>query len=123
MHGGSAPQVQRTARQRLQELVEPAIQGLRAALESGDLGAIIKAARIVLDRTGYTPTSRVEIIAEAREQLLASERQVLFQALDELRPMEGPLLADEFIDLLYAKLIGAEPHERSELGASKEIGC
>ena len=36
-HGGRAPQVQKSARERLAELVEPALKGLQKALKSNDL--------------------------------------------------------------------------------------
>ncbi len=61
-HGGSAPQVKRSARQRLDALVEPAIEALSAALRSGDTAAIIRTAIAVLDRTGYGPGSKVEVL-------------------------------------------------------------
>lgn len=61
MHGGGAPQVKKTARQRLDALVEPAIAGLGKALESGDVHAVIKASRIVLDRCGFHPSQEIEV--------------------------------------------------------------
>ena len=59
MHGGKAPQVEKTARKRLAALVEPAIVALRKALEADDLNATLRAARLVLDRTGYGPTKTI----------------------------------------------------------------
>ena len=61
VHGGSAPQVKRSARQRLMELAEPAVEALRMALESEDIRAIVRAAIAVLDRTGHHPRQRVEV--------------------------------------------------------------
>lgn len=61
MHGGAAPQVQRRARERLEELVEPAIAGLRRALQSDNLPAIVRASQLVLDRCGFGPTSKLEV--------------------------------------------------------------
>ena len=60
-HGGRSPQAKRSARERLNELAEPAIEALRVALESNDIRAIIRAAQIVLDRTGYGPSQHVEV--------------------------------------------------------------
>ena len=40
---------------------EPAVAGLRKAVESDDLGAIVRAAIAVLDRTGHHPRQRVEV--------------------------------------------------------------
>ena len=61
MHGGKAPQVQRTARERLQDLVDPAIDGLRQALEGDNLPSIVRASQLVLDRCGFGPTSKLEV--------------------------------------------------------------
>ena len=61
IHGAGAPQVQRSARERLAELVLPAIATLHAALASGDLTAALKAARMVLDRCGYPPSSKLAV--------------------------------------------------------------
>lgn len=60
-HGGRAPQVKKSAKERLAELIEPALAGLHKALESNDLGSIVKASQIVLDRTGFHPTKAVEM--------------------------------------------------------------
>ena len=61
MHGGKAPQAIRSARQRLQELAEPAIEALRVALENGNAHCVIRAAIAVLDRTGYGPSSKLAV--------------------------------------------------------------
>jgi len=71
-HGGGAPQVQASARERLEALLDPAINGLQAALESEDFGAVLKAARLVLDRAGYPPATKLEI--EAHERHLAESQ-------------------------------------------------
>ncbi len=60
-HGGRAPQVKKSARERLAELVEPALKGLHTALKSGEIPSIVKAAQIVLDRTGFHPTQAMEL--------------------------------------------------------------
>src|SRR5436305_15207742 len=79
-HGGQAPQVKKSARERLAELVEPALEGLHTALKSGEIPSIVKAAQIVLDRTGFHPSKAieltgelvgsVEVVPEARRDLL-----------------------------------------------------
>jgi len=51
--------VQRSARDRLNALVEPAIEALQKALQKGDVGEITKAAQIVLDRCGFHPKTEV----------------------------------------------------------------
>jgi hypothetical protein len=60
-HGGGAPQVKKSAKQRLADLIEPALAALRTALKSGDLPTIVRAAQIVLDRTGFHPQHSVEL--------------------------------------------------------------
>ena len=80
-HGGLAPQVQRSARQRLQELAEPAIEALRVALDSGDARAVIRAAIAVLDRTGYGPTKAVVVEQAPRENKSAWMKWVTTEEL------------------------------------------
>ena len=63
-HGGQAPQVKKSAKERLAELIEPALAGLHKALQSNDLGSIVKASQIVLDRTGFHPTKAVELFGK-----------------------------------------------------------
>jgi hypothetical protein len=79
MHGGGAAQVRQAARQRLLALVDPAIDALLRALESGDpcatcgrqddMGIVIRAAQLVLDRVGLGPaisvTADVNVTARA----------------------------------------------------------
>ena len=59
MHGGKAPQVRETARERLAALAEPAIDALKRALEAEDINAMIRAAQLILDRTGFGPTKTI----------------------------------------------------------------
>lgn len=59
-HGGRAPQVKKSAKERLAELIDPALEGLYKALKSDDLGSIVKASQIVLDRTGFYPPKAQE---------------------------------------------------------------
>jgi hypothetical protein len=66
MHGGSAPQVRKSARERLAALADPAIGvlaiALKKAVETNDLSAAIRAAVAVLDRAGYNPrTSQLSL--------------------------------------------------------------
>lgn len=69
-HGGNAPQVRAAANRRLADLVPDAVAGLKRALDDpGDIKAVVKAAQVVLDRTGHGPTSRIELEARAGEEL------------------------------------------------------
>lgn len=79
-HGGAAPQVQASARERLAALVDRAITGLQAALDSGDHGAVLKAARLVLDRAGYPPAKKLEIDAQ-RVRLVEEQGQMIVRVI------------------------------------------
>ena len=63
-HGGRAAQVQRSARERLAELIEPALEGLLKALKSNDLPTIVRASQIVLDRCGFHPSRAIELYGQ-----------------------------------------------------------
>lgn len=60
-HGGQAPQVKKSAKERLAELVEPAVEGLHKALKSNELPTIVRASQIVLDRCGFHPSKSIEL--------------------------------------------------------------
>ncbi|HWB15900.1 MAG TPA: hypothetical protein VG538_05785 [Vicinamibacterales bacterium] len=76
-HGGKAPQVIQSARQRLAALVDPAIDTLLRVLNapdvcekcgrSDDMSLMLKAAKIVLDRTGYGPKQSITVQHEYYE--------------------------------------------------------
>ena len=112
-HGGSAPQVRRSARERLEALVDPAIDGLRAAMKSGDVGAIVRAATVVLDRTGLAPRYVMEVEQRAVDRLREEERVVLFAALDEIHKVKKPMPAAHFVEILRRHLNGAEEAQRA----------
>lgn len=62
-HGGGAPQVQRSARERLNALVDPALAQLTRLVESPKVLDAVKLAAIrdILDRAGYGKHTRVEV--------------------------------------------------------------
>lgn len=75
-HGGNAPQVQAARRERLLAMADPAIAALQRALVShgppcehcgrsdGDRDPnVIRAAQIVLDRCGFSPAMKLEVVA------------------------------------------------------------
>jgi hypothetical protein len=60
-HGGKAPQVARSAAERLAALVDPAIAELARLVRRADSDTIkLAAIKDVLDRAGYKPKERVE---------------------------------------------------------------
>ena len=65
VHGGAAPQVKRSAQERLLALVDPALAVLSKALRDAKQPKIaFDAARDVLDRAGYKQTERLEVSGE-----------------------------------------------------------
>lgn len=62
-HGGSAPQVRKAARQRLAEMVDPALSALADILSRTNVldADKIRAATAILDRAGYGPNSKLTI--------------------------------------------------------------
>ena len=60
-HGGAAPQVKGSAKARLLALVDPALVGLKQALDSGDPHAVVRAATVILDRSGFGPRSSLAL--------------------------------------------------------------
>lgn len=80
-HGGSAPQVKRSARLRLLELVDPAIATLaREMTMSTDPRVRLRAAEAILDRSGHP--RGISITTE-------DARTLLIERLIELKQQEG----------------------------------
>ena len=99
-HGGRAPQVKRSAKERLAELVEPALAGLHTALKSGEIPSIVKAAQIVLDRTGFHPSQAIELTGKdggpieavnilSLDRLSIEDQQTLLEILEKAGAGEG----------------------------------
>jgi len=84
MHGGRAPQVVKTARERLEAGVDPSIDALLEALaQSKDYGAKVRAAKEFLDRAGYGK------VAPKADTGLS-----LYELLGRIDPEEPPLTFD-----------------------------
>lgn len=74
-HGGNAPQVRRKAAERMLALVDPALSTLDKSMKNEarcvncsqpcghltDAKVAVRAAQVVLDRTGFGPQSKVEV--------------------------------------------------------------
>ncbi len=69
-HGGGAPQVKKAARERLNDLVVPAIKGLRKSLKSKDDNTVTKTAQVILDRTGFHPSVKLEVDLVGLQEML-----------------------------------------------------
>lgn len=74
-HGGAAPQVQASARERIAALVDPAIDALQRALKHRDIGAAVRAARDLLDRAGYAAARAIELRGATLEDIIAGSYQ------------------------------------------------
>ena len=62
MHGGGAPQVKKAARERLNDLIDPAINELGRRVADPDNPALaLRAAQDILDRAGYKSPEKVEL--------------------------------------------------------------
>lgn len=109
MHGGGAPQVQASARERLAALAEPAVGVLGTLLRRSRAPHVqLGAARDVLDRTGYRAPTRVEL--EGRMTTTTTELRLdamsmpdLMRMRDLMRRLElgegDPLNAEEQAEL------------------------
>ncbi len=86
-HGGSAPQVKRKALERLNELVDPAIDEYVTLLKCEQPATVLNTVKDILDRTGHKPTERQEITNYTPEDVetLANLDDIELAAYIELR--------------------------------------
>jgi hypothetical protein len=71
IHGGAVPMVKAAAQERLRALVDPSINALLRALTLGapcdkcgrsdDMAVVVRAAQVVLDRTGHGPHTKLTV--------------------------------------------------------------
>jgi hypothetical protein len=102
-HGGSAPQVKRSARERLLEAADPAAARLVRALESEDERAAIRAAQIILDRAGLHPTQAVELTGKDGRPVQEGVHWLQHCTLEEKRAIL------EIAERATARMKGGEP--------------
>jgi hypothetical protein len=114
-HGGRAPQVQRSAKERLAELVEPALEGLHKALKSNELPSIVQASQIVLDRCGFHPSQTIELTGKDGGPIEAeSSKPIPVEALSFhvkkliLFELEGGKLSKHLADKIMEEIDGAQ---------------
>jgi len=102
MHGASSPQAKRTAQQRLLELREPAIAALNQVLRNPETDDTtkVRAATVILDRTGMGPSSHV--------------------AVEEVKPYERVMMRAAGFDLPKGTS-SADAEERMLAQAQREI--
>jgi len=111
-HGGRAPQVKKSAKERLAELVEPALKGLHKALKSGEIPSIVKAAQIVLDRTGFHPTQAMELTGKDGGPIETDESS---------KPISADALSLHVKKLVLFELSGGQLSKPLVDGIMKEI--
>jgi hypothetical protein len=121
MHGGGARHVREAARDRILGMVDPALDVLLRALNSGDpctacgrhddMGVVIRAAQLVLDRAGLGPSMTIEaevkvappepsmgdLMARGLDMFL--EQIELALASEDIKPGTSVLTADELMSL------------------------
>lgn len=90
-HGGASPQAKKSARERLEALVDPAISTLstviRSGIKTGDTSSAVRASLGILDRTGFHPSKAVEL-KEGKTEI-----QTVREEIDKLSPEVKRLLA------------------------------
>lgn len=105
VHGGSAPHVQRAARLRLLELVDPAITALAKIMKNEEApeAARLRAAENILDRAGYPRAIQVDrdgarellkqrILTELAKRAADEQERLVGQALEVV---EGTVVEDQ----------------------------
>jgi hypothetical protein len=93
MHGGKSPLAKQAAQQRLLAMVEPALDVLLRALQSGnpctvcgrsdDMALVIRAAQMVLDRTGFGPHTTLTV-TNPRSEFDSMSKQELAERAEQL---------------------------------------
>lgn len=90
MHGGAAPQVRKAARERIADMVDPALAVLRKSMKSKVERICLDAAKDVLDRAGYKATDKLvlsgsgplgEIVHTTAADLLKAELDSLHERI------------------------------------------
>jgi hypothetical protein len=110
-HGGATQHVKRAARERLLELVDPALAELHRVLTdaTADDAVKVRAALGILDRTGHGPGAKVELGLSTWDQKLeevfgrVEHVELDRSGLDELAAL-GPGMANPPMDLSAVQL-------------------
>jgi len=96
MHGGKAPQVKKAARERFNDLVDPAINRLEKVINDDAVptASAVTAAKDILDRAGHKPVEQVEdVTSESTE----SEQLRGEYTLEQLRAIHKELEARKVV--------------------------
>jgi len=106
VHGGAAPQVKKAARERIAEMVDPALGVLYKAMKMKAKGSpaplAVVAARDILDRAGYKATDKLvlsgagpggEIVYSKAADILKAEFDALHERLSSGADSGAPGIA------------------------------
>lgn len=113
MHGGNTPMVRQAAQRRLIGMVEPALDGLEMAMRQdpcdkcgrpADMSLVVRAAQIVLDRSGLGPQGSLLVEHRATPHPFAKwmtqeqlEQIAMWCEEAEQRRRRGEPASDEYI--------------------------
>lgn len=92
-HGGSAPQVQKKARERFNDLVDPMINIAHKLADEAEEGKLTPAERISLikfiaDRTGFVPGKTVNVDGPAKWEVTL--QNIIMEVPADLQPQIAP---------------------------------
>jgi len=87
MHGGKATQVKKKARERFNDLVDPAINLLAAVINNEKMPAAsrVAAAKDILDRAGYKPVDKTQDVTPESKEAKALRKEFTLEDLRKIR--------------------------------------
>ena len=87
MHGGGAPQVEKKAQERFNDLVDPAINLLAAVINNDKMPAAsrVAAAKDILDRAGYKPVEKMADVTPESPEAKALRKEFTLEDLRKIR--------------------------------------
>ncbi len=87
VHGGAAPQVKRKARERFNDLVDPAINLLAVVINNDKMPAPsrVTAAKDILDRAGYKPVEQIHDVTQESEESKELRKEFTLEDLRKIR--------------------------------------
>ncbi len=87
VHGGAAPQVKRKARERFNDLVDPAINLLATVINNEEMPAAsrVAAAKDILDRAGHKPVDKMADVTPETPEAKALRKEFTLEDLRKIR--------------------------------------
>lgn len=98
-HGGAAPQTMAKARERMGQLVAPAIAELQQILTKSDTSDSdrLRAITLLLDRTGFGPKSEIGVEVKKYEEIAVSIMRELPEELEVAEIVDDGLAAESIV--------------------------